>query len=401
MALKLLLLWIAGLLTGLLFSPWVGWVVASVAFFARMVTKYKFLSYLLLVVAFGILASESFYTSDGQENELQVEQPTQTRVLRACVERLHSAGLEPETEQLAVGILFGQKAEMDKGMKTSFREAGMSHILAVSGLHIGIIWALLFLLFRPLILLSILTNLNEVKVGYVLRIVVLAVLWAYIVMIGSPPSALRAGLMISLTQVSAVCGRDAWGWHNLWLAAFIILVCQPTLLFDVGFQLSVMATAGILAFLPLMVEKRRHSRKLLPAEKRYSTIKKIGRWCASMFWLSVSAQIFTVPICAYYFHQVPLLGWLQGLLAVPLVPVFVYMAVAVLLCPMLWTLPLEVVSWWLRQVARLIVGLEDVLTGGEMYWYPTLLETLLLEAALMGLLFILKRLEAESRAIWV
>ncbi len=401
MALKLLLSWIAGLLTGLLISPRVGWVVASVAFFAWMLTKFKVLSYLLLVVAFGILASESFYVSDGYGKERQEEQPTQTRVLRTCVERLHSVGLEPETEQLAVGILFGQKAEMDKGMKQSFRQAGMSHILAVSGLHIGIIWVLLFLLFRPLILLSILTNVNEVMVGYVLRIVILVVLWAYIVMIGSPPSALRAGLMISLTQVSSVCGRDAWGWHNLWLAAFIILVCQPSLLFDVGFQLSIMATAGILAFLPLMSEKRRHSRITLRAEERYSTIKKIGRWCASMFWLSVSAQIFTVPICAYYFHQVPLLGWLQGLLAVPLVPVFVYMAVVVLLCPMLWTMPLEVVSWWLRKVAWLIMWLEDVLIGGEVYLHPTLLETILLETALMGLVFILKRLEDEPRAIWV
>lgn len=300
-----------------------------------------------------------------------------SRALQCCMERLHEAQLDSTTEQLAIGLLFGQKASLSKEIKEEVRAAGMSHMLAVSGLHIGLIWGLLWLFLRPLSLLSTIFNWNEINLLFLLRFLVLCALWGYIWLVGAPSSALRAGLMITLTQLSIVFHKDAWGWHNLWLAALIILIIEPSQLFEVGFQLSVAATAGILSFQPLI----RQSSKLL-----------------SIFWLSISAQFFTFPLCAYYFGQVPLLGWVQGFLVVPLLPFLMYGLVALICFPMVWNGLVELISTWLLNVAHGVTMAEQYLVGGEVIWHPSLLELFLMEVFMYCLFESFKRFFSKQWA---
>ena len=315
---------------------------------------------LLLVWVVGILVCGLAFSPERPKSE----SPQPSSLLQVCMNRLHRAGLQPETEDLALGLLFGRKGQLDKTITTEVRKAGMSHMLAVSGLHIGIIWGVLMLLFRPLLLLGFFFNWNEVRVHLVMHIAVVVLLWGYIALVGFPASAQRAGLMITFTQVSLLLHRNPWGWHNLWLAALVILVLDPTQLTQVGFQLSMLATVGILAFRPLITG----SHAVL-----------------SLFWLTVSAQYFTFPLCAYYFHQVPLLGWVQGILVVPVLAFLIYGLLALLCFPMLWNGLVEFLSAWVLGVAHYVSSAEHFLVGGEVYWYPSWTEVFLMELVLVGM----------------
>lgn len=274
--------------------------------------------------------------------------------------RLHAAGLDSTTVALAQGVLLGDKSHLSKQTIVEVRRAGMSHMMAVSGLHIGILWALLWLLMRPLCLVM--------KGGWH-RLLIMALLWAYILAVGAPTSAVRAGIMISMVQLAWFLHRDVWAFDNLWAAALLILVFNPHQLYQVGFQLSFLAVAGILAVKP-----------------------------KNLLTLTLSAQLLTLPLCAYYFHNVPLFGWLQGVLVVPVLALFVYLLIALVVLalalpgvaiPLLSTL----INWlaaYIALVARWVVRIEEYCLGGRLDWYPSVGETVCMEAALVvGLLLYL------------
>lgn len=321
---------------------------------------------LLLFWIAGILVCGLAFRSDAQA----ITSNETSRPLQFCIDRLHRAGLKPSTEQLALGLLFGQKSQLQKETKAEIRQAGMSHMLAVSGLHIGIIWGVLLLLFRPVVWFSVCFNADEVRVWNLLRVLIVVLLWGYIALVGFPASAQRAGLMITFTQVSVLMRRNPWGWHNLWLSALVILLLDPAQLMQVGFQLSMLATIGILAFRPLITG---------------------SGWVGSMFWLSVSAQFFTWPLCAYHFHQVPLLGWVQGFLVVPMLPVLIYALVLLFCFPMMWNGVVEVLSWWLLKVAHIVSACEQGIAGGSVYWHPSVGEVCLLELVMAAFCLLIRR----------
>ena len=121
----------------------------------------------------------------------------------------------------------------------------------------------------------------------------------------------------------------------------------------------------------------------------------------SLFWLSFSAQLFTAPICAYYFHHLPLLGWVQGFLVVPVISFLLYGLVLLMLFPATWgmatlcgetlyhwlSLPVELLSWWVIKVAHVVSRLELFLVGGRVEFYPSMGETIALELCVIGLSF--------------
>jgi len=303
--------------------------------------------------------------------------------LRAgCASLLLDAGLDSATVGLAQGVLLGDKQLLQSEQKQEMRRAGMSHLLAVSGLHIGIIWGLLSLLLRPLVLID--------RRGCY-RWLILLLLWGYIAVIGFPTSAIRAGVMISMVQCSWFLQRDVWGWHNLCSAALLILLFQPSQLYEVGFQLSFLATAGILAAAPWLQQECPKHRD--PATGRHNATwpMRIYWRCRQLLILTLSAQFFTFPVVAYHFHSIPLFGWIQGFLVVPVIAVFVYLLLLLLLFALLaslfgWTLFASLglqLSWcveqlahWISFVAHITVRLESFCLGGKLEWYPNLLETI-------------------------
>ena len=309
------------------------------------------------------------------------------------LDRLHHIGLSPDAESLAAGLLCGDRSLFSTEAMHDIRDAGMSHLLAVSGLHIGLLWGLLLFLLRRLLLIPYYFGWNAQLWNDVLRMLTLVLLWLYVWMIGFPPSAVRAAILISIAQISPFFLIESWSWENLATAALIMLCYDPMLLGDVGFQLSFAATAGILAFRPLLTYPHR------PRHQHSKTLDERLYPVTSLFWLTFSAQLFTLPLVAYYFHHLPLLGWVQGFLVVPLLALLIYTLLALLSVPASWgmfslfgetlyhwlSLPVEALSWWVFQVAHWVSRAELWLVGGRVEFYPSLFETVLLELIILGL----------------
>lgn len=341
---------------------------------------------LILYIA-GILLCHFLLGPIGQEQSGQRQDvlvvSTTTGTTSVSQQLLSEAGLDSTTVSLAQALLLGDKHALPTSQKQLFREAGMSHLLAVSGLHIGIIWLVFSWLFRPLLFV--------VRWRWYLWLVLL-ILWGYIAMVGFPVSAVRAGVMITMMQISRFLQRDVWGWHNLYCAALLILLIAPSQLFEVGFQLSFMATAGIMAAAPRLQQK---------APTRGVAMRIYWR-VRQLLLLTLSAQLFTLPLVAYYFHSVPLFGWIQGILVVPIIAVLVYLLLAILLLASMGVAisPLsscaDALTWWIDFVARVTIYLEHLCVGGSLVWYPTLLETLFMLLAILILVALCVRSGGET-----
>lgn len=299
------------------------------------------------------------------------------------VQRLQELGLTPETIALARGMLLGDKSVVDPALVQQFRAAGMSHLLAVSGLHVGIIMSLVWLLLRPVEALINLMTKQTMRVyyavGFAKRLCVILITIVYVLIIGSPPSAVRAALMLCLCLVGWMLHRPTSPWHCLLLTALVLIAIDPWNITQVGFQLSFLAVAGILLFSPWLQDRA------------------IPRWLR-LILLSIAAQSLSVPFVAYYFHQVPVLGWLQGLLVVPLVPFFVGgLLLGAFIPSWHWLcLPIELFRSWASWVAQFITKSEHLLLQGHLYFYPSWFEVFMCEVIILVVILYLRRLKAAS-----
>lgn len=210
----------------------------------------------------------------------------------------------PETGFLVRALLLGDKSGLTKPMKEWFRKTGLSHLLAVSGLHVGILFAglNLFLLLIPG---------KRIWVLGLKALLLSLALVAYAALTGFSPSVLRASLMLGLAQWFMVFRRKPKGTHNLGLAVFLLLALQPNLVSNAGFQLSVLAVGGILVLEPL-----------------FRTYKPL--WVPNWLWaalsVSLSAQISTAPLMLSWTGQFPTWFLLTNLLAIPITTLFFYLA---------------------------------------------------------------------------
>ena len=293
------------------------------------------------------------------------------------LEALHDIGLSDEAQALARGMLLGDKSELSRELVQSFRTAGMSHMMAVSGLHVGIIMSVIWMLFRPVE--WVVTYVAPIRMrtyytlGTVKRLATIALTALYVWSIGAPPSAVRAGVMLSLCLIGWMLHRPTSAWRCMILAALVLLAWDPWSIGNVGFQLSFLAVTGILCFQPWL------------NDKRYPRVLRL-------ILLSVAAQWFTAPVVAYWFHQVPVLGWVQGLLVVPLLPLLVGLILLVAVIPAL-TLVVPLIEWlttWMGWVAQRIGQAEQWLLGGHLYLYPAWWEVLLAELLFLALAIYLR-----------
>lgn len=214
---------------------------------------------------------------------------------------------------LATAIFLGDKSRLEKGIREAYAQAGMSHILAISGLHVGIIFVFLN---------KVLSFMAFSRVGRILRAaLVMALLLGYMFMTGCAPAVCRAVLMIGIVQVGKVFYRQAPGMNSLAAAGLILLILNPTSLMDVGFQLSFSAVAGILRFAP----------------KLQSWAAKRWKWGNSSLVKSASvciaAQIFTAPLVFHHFGTFPTYFLFANLLLLPIAAFSVNLGfVSLILC---------------------------------------------------------------------
>jgi len=200
--------------------------------------------------------------------------------------------------ELAVinALLLGQRQDIDKELYADYVNAGAIHILAISGLHIGIILFLLKWLFKPLLL---------IKHGrYITAIIILFILWSYAVVAGLSPSILRAVTMFSVITVGMYLKRPYNIYNTLAISAFILLIWNPMILFEIGFQLSYLAVIGIVAIHPLLFAR---------LKTPYAFPNKI----ITLITVSLAAQLGILPLSIFYFHQFPGLFLLTNVVVIP------------------------------------------------------------------------------------
>ncbi|MGE0079420.1 MAG: ComEC/Rec2 family competence protein [Bacteroidales bacterium] len=216
-----------------------------------------------------------------------------------------------EGDQLAVlsALTLGYKDLLDDELRKVYSSTGAMHILAVSGLHVGILYFLLatLLFFVP----------SSKFTRFVKLIVLLGFLWFYALLTGLSPSVCRSALMFSVVAIGQCFNTRSNIFNTLAVAAFILLVVNPLNLYSVGFQLSFMAVLSIVVFFPYI-------HRLIYCKG------KASNYIWSLVAVSVAAQIGTFPITATYFGQFPTYFLITNIIAIPLATIILYFSVLLL-----------------------------------------------------------------------
>lgn len=193
--------------------------------------------------------------------------------------------VEPEAQPLMEALLLGVKDRLSIEVREAFSAAGAMHVLAVSGLHVGIIFTVILFLLRPF---------NTTTAGkWGVLVVSLLALWLYAFVTGLAPSVMRAALMFSVLAVGERIFKQRDAYNTLALSAFVLLFWNPWLVFNMGFQFSYLAVLGILYIQPKI------DRLYMPR----------NNWLEKYLWggftVSLAAQIAVSPLSLAYFHQFP------------------------------------------------------------------------------------------------
>jgi competence protein ComEC len=198
--------------------------------------------------------------------------------------------------QIAKALLLGQKKDLDEEIGAAYATAGAMHVLAVSGLHVGMVYGFIFLFFKP--------HRAARYQRVVLLSAVVLLIWLYAALTGLSPSVLRAAAMFTFISLAQMKSRNPSIFNPLALSAMLLLLYDPFLVYAVGFQLSYTALLGILLFQPII----------------RSLWNPGARWLSYLWDISsvgMAAQLATFPLSIYYFHAFPTYFFLSNLVAIP------------------------------------------------------------------------------------
>lgn len=252
----------------------------------------------------------------------------------------------PTQEEYAVAsaLLVGYKEDLPDDLKTAYVETGSMHALAVSGTHVGMLYAGLYFLLRRLRLRGRWGRLAE-------NLILLSAIWAFTFLTGATASVLRASVMFSTYLVGKAIYRAASIWNVLAASAFGLLVYNPYFLFDAGFQLSYAAVAGMVFFFPRFY-------RISPVLPKWAD----GAW--QILLIGIAAQIGTLPLSLYYFHQFPVYFWLAGWVVVFGGAVFMAGGACLVLLDAVFPLLAQwlgtALYWMLWGINQLIVGIQHL-----------------------------------------
>lgn len=275
-------------------------------------------------------------------NDLSALDRTRLRAMEwreALEESYRRMDIRQDGYALLVAMTLGDKRALSKETKEDFSVSGTSHITAVSGLHIGIIFQLL---------LFLLAGRRSMRHGLPWHLTVLAVtsIWAYAFLIGLPASAVRSCGMFTIYALALLMRRKTRSMNSLLFAAVAMLCLSPSYLFDIGFQLSFLSVLSILVLYPRMA--------------RWVDASPLGRnpllkGVATMLTVSVAAQMGTLPLVAHYFGYVACYSLLANMIAIPCATLILYGGFAYLACA-----PLAFLQGF---IGGLLNCVTEVLTG--------------------------------------
>jgi len=230
-----------------------------------------------------------FFAFVGHEDYTYIDHKAQHTILaffdgiRSALSDLIDDNLSPESGGIAKALLLGDKGSLSSETRNSFSNAGAMHVLAVSGLHVGIIMYLLMFVLGKFSRLISKRFVLLISIGFV---------WIYAAVTGFSPSVMRAAFMFSVLVIGQMTSKRSSGLNTLFFSAFVLLLINPLFVYDIGFQLSYLAMLGIMMFYQPIAGL------ILIRQKG---LKKLWEGTA----IGIAAQLLTVPLTLYYFHQFP------------------------------------------------------------------------------------------------
>lgn len=268
---------------------------------------------------------------------------------------------------IAEALLIGYTNDLDKDLVQAYSNTGVVHIIAISGMHLGLIYVMLVWLFARI---PIVKRSKLVQV-----ILILSCLWLFSLLTGASASVLRSAVMFTFITIGNNLNKRSSIYNSLAASAFVMLCYNPYFLWDVGFQLSYLAVVGIIVF----------------QKPIYNIIYIKNKWLDNAWKLiaiSLAAQVLTFPICIYYFHQFPNLFLITNLIAVPLSSIILYaeiFLVAFSWLPLVGVYAGKTTAWLVWLMNKIILTVNNVSFAVWDRIPATVLSTCLLYAAVVGI----------------
>lgn len=245
---------------------------------------------------------------------------------------------------VVVALILGQQQDISQEVIRDYQYAGAIHVLSVSGLHVGCILLFITFLLKPIP--------NDKKGSIIKLIIVIASLWLFGILAGLAPSVVRSVTMFSFVAIGMFLRRSVNIYHTLVVSALLILLFQPAFLFDIGFQLSYIALFFIVWLQPLLASI-------------WTPKYKIVNYFWEIVTVSFAAQIGTLPLSIYYFHQFPGLFFVTNIVILPMLSLILGIGVVVMILasvnvvwyPMMKLLEYSI--WFLNKIIAWVASFED------------------------------------------
>jgi len=268
---------------------------------------------------------------------------------------------------IAEALLIGYTNDLDKDLVQAYSNTGVVHIIAISGMHLGLIYVMLVWLFAKIPVV------NRSKILQV--VLILGCLWLFSLITGAAASVLRSAVMFTFIALGKNFFRQTSVYNSLAASAFVMLCFNPYFLWDVGFQLSYLAVGGIIAF----------------QKPIYNCFYIKNKWLNKVWQLmaiSLAAQLLTFPVCIYYFHQFPNLFLITNIIAVPLSGIILYAEIALIAfswVPFVGVYIGKLVSGLVWMMNKIILWINELSFAVWDTIPATVLSTWLLYAVVIGL----------------
>ena len=290
-----------------------------------------------------------------------------------------SFGISGDENAVVNAMALGDKSGISPQLKYLYSQTGASYVLALSGMHLAIIYFILsWVVMRTMLWLYVVPELlweklpvenntclrriikmflrlqpSEQLYRNIISFVILLIIWLYVILVGMSPSVVRSAVMLSIYGISRMLFRKHDVITVLALTAFLTLMISPLSLFDVGFQMSYLAVLGIGVYMPYLMQLVYKKDYNWSEDSSTSMLRKILLWVYGSLALSFSAQVMVMPLVAYYFHSLPCYGLLSSLVVSVTAMIIVGLSFVFLTSLFLsFTLVSEVLAYMLSAVAR-------------------------------------------------
>ena len=288
------------------------------------------------------------------------------------MERLKGSIPDEEQTGLLMAMTLGDKSLLSAEVRESFNVAGVAHVLALSGLHLSIVYMLLTMLVPP------------GRRTWMVAVPVVICIWAFTLLTGLSMSLVRAATMLTVYTLFSLGERRGASLNVLCFTAIVMLIVSPASLTDVGFQLSFMSLLGILLFTPLFS-------RLVP--DKWKQRHQVLTWIGGMMAVTLSAQLGTAPIVAYYFGRFPTWFLLTNLVAVPATTLILAATLLTLIVPAVGS----IAAWLSAAFTSVLAWFANLPMASIGHLHPSVLQVVLCYVA-VALFWLLMVRVARSRS---